>query len=133
MRPESHFFLEMVYTLPLSPSIPPPNLPPIGINYYGEALYGSTLSNWRLNERMLHDKMRYEQSRMNNANRRQQPPSRGWTPDNNRHDSRTHCGQCQSLASRSSQLQEDLETNKVLLAEKEDQIADLLAGMVGNS
>ena len=25
-------------------------------------------------------------------------------------------------------MQEDLETNKVLLAEKEDQIADLLAG-----
>ena len=41
---------------------------------------------------------------------------------------RTECGKCQSLAWKSSKMQEDLETNKVLLAEKEDQIADLLAG-----
>ena len=41
---------------------------------------------------------------------------------------RTECGQCQSLAWKSSKMKEDLETNKVLLAEKDDQIADLLAG-----
>ena len=110
MRPESQFFFEMVYTLPPPQNV---NLPPIGVNYNGETYYGSTFSNWRLNKRI-----KSEKTSMNRANLSQQQPR-----------SKTQCGKCQSLASKSSKLQEDLETKKVLLAEKEDQIADLIAGI----
>ena len=104
----------MVYTLPLSQHV---NLPPIGVNYHGETYYGSTLSNWRLNERIHRERNQSQKASMNRASLSQKQPQ-----------TKTQCGQCQSLASKSFKLQEDLETKKVLLAEKEGQIADLIAG-----
>ena len=89
------------------------------VNYHGETYNGSTFSNWRLNERIHRERTQSgKASSMHRANPNQQQPR-----------FKTQCGQCQSLASKSSKLQEDLETKKVLLAEKEDQIADLLAGI----
>ena len=92
------------------------NLPPMGSMYGGETYYRSSLENRHLNHGLNlgseQVRVKYQQN-IGNQERHFE----------------TECGHCKSLARKSSQLQLDLETNKVLLEEKEDQIADLLAGI----